>query len=399
MKDFAVALVIVSQRRPRELERCLAALSYQSLINFEIIVVADRAPLVSRFLHTPVRFIEFTDGNISKARNIGVEAAGAPIIAFCDDDAVPDPFWLERLVEPFYLHDDVGGATGFVRGRNGISYQWQAVAFNRSGQDIAFDPPSLSETTILDPHPNFFYKCIGTNCAFRRDVLHALGGFDHGYHYYLDDTDLSKRLSEAGHKSALVPNAQVIHSYRPSRGRGANRVPQSLYDLGASTHHFLRRHNPRHSDYHLQKFFRDQSARLRHFFHYGMVDSRDINGLLRDLRKGIEAGGQRRSITPLPKIKAQTLIALELRRFDAILRSHRKFDHDGAGILISLRLWPTAHAAKLSFNRGGYWWLRMGRFGRLKREGRFWRYRKRTDAASEAAAFLAPHFGKIDIQD
>ena len=392
MKPCAVSLVIVSQKRPKELERAIASLVYQSVINFEIIVVADTAPMVSGFLKTPVKFIEFTETNISRARNIGIEAARAEIIAFCDDDAIPDPFWLERICKPFYHDDEVAAASGFCRGRNGVSFQWKGVAFNQNGQDFHLDIPAQSECQILWPHPDYYYKAIGTNCAYRKSTLHKIGGFDEAYFYYLEDADINKRLQDAGFKIAIVPKAEIIHSYGESRGRASNRVPKSLYNLGASTHYYLKQHAPENKIENLNKFHSDQEKRLISFFHLGLIRPRQIKGLMRDLRMGSDAGASRESLKPLQKIRRKKIAALKLRELSLEMSVKEPTDFGGDSIPIHLRMLPTNHGARLTFRRKGYWRMTFGRYGRLQRSEPWYRYRFRKSALNRIRDFLLPRF-------
>ena len=46
------------------------------------------------------------------ARQAGVEAAKGDIVAFTDDDCVPDPRWLEELVEAFRRDGALYGVQG-----------------------------------------------------------------------------------------------------------------------------------------------------------------------------------------------------------------------------------------------------------------------------------------------
>ncbi|MCK4861063.1 MAG: glycosyltransferase family 2 protein, partial [Rhodobacteraceae bacterium] len=93
MKASPVSLIIVSQKRPEHLLRLLQSLRHQTHDSFEVIVVTDTEP--SPFVNH-VKYIPFTNANISAARNAGIAVAAGEIIAFCDDDAIPDPPWLER---------------------------------------------------------------------------------------------------------------------------------------------------------------------------------------------------------------------------------------------------------------------------------------------------------------
>ena len=119
-----VSVVIVSRRRPALLRRCLLGLTQQDLPGFEVVVVADPAGIAA-VQGFAVKTVGFDEPNISAARNLGIAQAGGEVVAFIDDDAVPEPTWLSRLTVPF-SDPAVIAATGFVRGRNGVSFQWKA---------------------------------------------------------------------------------------------------------------------------------------------------------------------------------------------------------------------------------------------------------------------------------
>ena len=123
-----VSVVVVSHRRPAELRVCLTALMQVDYAPMEIVVVADGAGLDAiadlPFLDQ-LKTLRNDAAGISIARNLGIVAAAGDIVAFIDDDAVPEPSWLRHLTEPF-TDPDVAAAGGYVRGRNGISFQWKA---------------------------------------------------------------------------------------------------------------------------------------------------------------------------------------------------------------------------------------------------------------------------------
>ena len=86
--------------------------------------------------------------------------------------AVGEPSWLTRLTAPF-ADAEVIAATGFVRGRNGISFQWQACEVDALAQDHPFD---ASATVLRAGTALRAVKTQGTNCAFRASALRAVGG-------------------------------------------------------------------------------------------------------------------------------------------------------------------------------------------------------------------------------
>lgn len=176
-----LSVVVVSSGRPQALDRCLTALSQLRTTRAEVIVVADQQGMATVNQHPcGVRIVLLPQAaaNISAARNIGISAAAGEIVAFIDDDAVPEPYWAEAVLSGF-ANPAIAAVTGPVIGRNGISLQWGRMAVDRHGQDRW-----LSAQSGLGPDE--VPKLHGTNMAFRREILSRTGGFDTGFAFFLD---------------------------------------------------------------------------------------------------------------------------------------------------------------------------------------------------------------------
>ena len=242
MTRTSVSVVVVSRARPDALTRCISGLAQVQYQPFEIIVVADPSGIeaVEKLdCAESLKLVPFDTPNISAARNAGIDVAAGDIVAFIDDDAVPEPTWLHYLIAPFE-QSDVAATGGFVIGRNGISFQWKSRMINALGHTTPIEIPQ-DHATVLHPPKGSAVKTEGTNMAVRRDVLAALGGFDPAYHFYLDETDLNMRLAQAGHATALCPRAMVHHGFAASTRRRKDRVPADLFDIGASWAVFARK--------------------------------------------------------------------------------------------------------------------------------------------------------------
>lgn len=379
----SASVVVVSRDRPRMLCRCILSLTWLDYPSFEVVVVADReglAALSSAGLDAPLKCTLQEGEGIAAARNAGVELAAGEVVAFIDDDAVPEPSWLSRLVAPL-ADPGVAAAGGFVRGRNGISFQWR-------GREVLPDaaerpiPDWGSEPRLHSPSPGRAAKLQGTNMAVRRAVLAGLGGFDPSFRFYLDDADLSLRLALAGHAVALVPGAEVHHGFAASPRRRADRAPLSLHDIGASLAAFLLRHAPpgdREPAVARQRS--EERARLVRHMVAGNLEPRDIARLMAGFEAGLADGAQRIP-APLPPLRPPTAPFRPFPARPAPMRilagrpwEARRLRAEAAGLTaggvpVMLFLFgPGWRPHRLRFTEGGWWEQAGGLFGPSDRAG------------------------------
>jgi len=400
-----VSVVVVSRERPGPLRLCLAGLSRLLYPAYEIVVVTDdegAAAVRASGFSEEVKLVAFDDANISAARNAGIAEAAGEIVAFLDDDAVPEPGWLAHLVQGFSW-PEAAAAGGFVRGRNGISFQWRARSVLPSGgtQEIALDG---DRPVLLTPTTGRAIKTEGTNMAVRRAVLAEMGGFDPAFRFYLDETDLNMRLAQAGHATAIVPLAEVHHAYAESTRRARNRGPRDLFDVGASTAVFLRKHCASSDHPRITAELRagQRKALVAHMV-AGRIEPRDVGRLLRRLDAGL-AEGASRPIPAMPAIPHPThwFLPFETRatgdqRFIAgrrlFARRHRAAARAAAaaGETVTLLLMShTALAHRVRFDSSGVWEQTGGLWGRSLRTGRRLRFKRFSARASEERLRAAP---------
>src|SRR5580658_6575074 len=124
---LTTSVVIVTKDRPHLIGELFEALTAQTLAPDEVVVVDNnsRSSYEDVFdayrTRLPLRiFVEMTP-RIPAARNRGMQESRNEIILFTDDDCVPQPRWLEKMVEPFYRDPHIG----LVGGR--ISYHGDAT--------------------------------------------------------------------------------------------------------------------------------------------------------------------------------------------------------------------------------------------------------------------------------
>lgn len=400
----SASVVVVSRDRPGMLCRCIRSLAWLDHPSFEVVVVADAAglaALAAAGLDGPLKCARQGDGGIAAARNAGIALAAGEAVAFLDDDAVPEPTWLSRLVAPL-ADPAVAAAGGFVRGRNGLSFQWRGRVLSSDAAERTI-PDWGPEPRVFPPSGEQAVKLQGTNMAVRRRVLAQMGGFDPAFRFYLDDADLSLRLARAGHAVALVPGAEVHHGFAAGPRRRADRAPLSLSDIGASLAAFLLRHAPpgrREAAVARQRG--EERARLVRHMVAGSLEPRDIARLMAGFEAGLAEGARRTPapLAPLPEpaspFRAYPARPAPMRVLAGRPWQARRLRAEAAvlaarGLPVTLfLLGPTARPHRLRFTAGGWWEQSGGLFGRSLREGpRFRPERFRRRVAAEVARLSA----------
>lgn len=197
----AVTVAISVKDRRDLMARCLDGLLDQEVEGGFCVVVVDNGStdgtlelLRQRAATATIPVIVLEDaGTLGRARNVGLAAAAAPIVAFTDSDCVPAPGWLAALVAPFA--DPEGARLAIVQG------QTLAEADAERGR--------WSSTQELTAFTDRYEAC---NIAYRRDALRDVGGFDEDMGFFGEDTAAGWAIRRAGWKATFAPAAVVHHA-------------------------------------------------------------------------------------------------------------------------------------------------------------------------------------------
>lgn len=199
------SVVVCSCNGARTIRDTLEALKHLEYPNFEVIVVNDGSrddtPRIAA--EYPVRLITTENRGLSAARNTGWQEATGDIVAYIDDDAYPDPHWLQYLAYRFMTGDWVG-----VGGPNIAPPGDGPIA-----DCVANAPGGPVHVLVTDTEAEHIPGC---NMAFRREALAAVGGFDARYRAAGDDVDLCWRLQERGGRIGFHAAAMNWHHRRDS---------------------------------------------------------------------------------------------------------------------------------------------------------------------------------------
>lgn len=291
------SIVINTYNRAHTLGRTL-----QSLLNlrhsaYEVIVVNGPSDdgtddVLARYTDV-IRIGHCAETNLSKSRNIGIAMAAGEIVCFLDDDAVPEPCWLNEL-ELGYSDDKIAAVGGYIRDHTGYTFQSKALTCDRFGVGSDNDSPESAKVSG-GKMPDSYFSLTGTNCSFRRKVLIAIGGFDEEFAYFLDETDVIVRLVDAGHLVKYVPTAEIHHKYAESHLRTSDRIPKSIYLPARSKAYFcVKNAAPKHSMNavfkHLEVYRRDLRNAYDWYLHNNKIDAEHHRRLHDDIDRGITHG-------------------------------------------------------------------------------------------------------------
>jgi glycosyltransferase involved in cell wall biosynthesis len=216
-----VAVVICSRDRPRMLSEALAALR-STLRPIDEAVVVDSA---SRSGETAtvaaqygIRVVRCERPGASRARNVGMRATSAPLVAFTDDDCRVKPDWTQAIDQAF-----ADPTVGFLSGR--------ALADRSEGPVVSAENSQTRQRfeNVQDPHA----MGHGASMAFRREALTAAGGFDErlGAGVRLrgaEEKDLFWRLLRQGWAGLYEPSVCVVHV----QWRGRVQVARTNFGYG-----------------------------------------------------------------------------------------------------------------------------------------------------------------------
>lgn len=219
---IAISVIVCAFADDRwdDLVGALNSIQRQGLNAAETIVVTDhndglRARVAAEFPWARVVPNSGQQG-LSDARNTGVAASSAPIVAFLDDDAVASPGWLEALADPYRDQRVIGVGGAAIPAWDAGRPAWFPDEF-----DWVVGCSYRGLPTHLAPIRN----PLGCNMSFRREAFAATGGFDTSVGRVGrvpvggEETEFCIRLRQQmpNHVLLYQPTATVRHRVRAER--------------------------------------------------------------------------------------------------------------------------------------------------------------------------------------
>jgi mycofactocin system glycosyltransferase len=207
-RGHSVAVVVPVRDRPDDLDRCLASIGS----DHPVVVVDDAshdpaAVAAVAKAHGAKLVVRTQNGGPGRARNDGLGAVTAELVAFVDSDCTATPGWLDGLT---WMFDDpeLGGAAPRVRPRvpPAPSRRPAVDGFNWSHSALDLGPKEG------EVGPRAAIRFVPSAALIvRRSALLDVGGFDPAMRVG-EDVDLVWRLVAAGWRVRYAPSVVVAHA-------------------------------------------------------------------------------------------------------------------------------------------------------------------------------------------
>lgn len=236
-KQPTATVAVCTRNRADDLEKCLQGIMKLEPCGHQVIIV-DNCPsddstqqVVSRF--PEVRYVREDRPGLDIARNRAMREADTEVVAFIDDDAIPDPLWLKSLLQNF-SHPMVMAVTGITMPlelESEAQIQFETYApfckgFQRRRWNADINNPLATGQVGA-----------GANMALRKCVTDHVGWFDEA----LDagtatqsggDHEMFARILCHGYEIIYEPAALNWHRHR----RSWQELKQALYGYGSGVY-------------------------------------------------------------------------------------------------------------------------------------------------------------------
>ena len=223
-KRVSIVICTHENKRYNDLVEAIDSVKVQIYKNMEIVVVVDgNKELYNKVLKIKnevdkieIRVVSNKENlGLSKSRNNGIKEAHGDIIAFLDDDAIADRYWIKELIK---MYDEkeaiaVGGLllpkwTSKKPKFLPEEFYWLVGAMHKG---FAEEVTEVRNT-------------FGSNLSFKAEVLKALGGFKNEMgvkgtrQMQGEETELCDRMRKKFGKGVVYnPDAIVYHKVFPER--------------------------------------------------------------------------------------------------------------------------------------------------------------------------------------
>jgi GT2 family glycosyltransferase len=242
-------VIIVSHRDERWLAQCIESLEDAAGACVYRATIVENGGFPSSLRATPKRRVLYRPKvRFPAAKNAGARGSDADLLLFLDPDTALAGGTLELLVSDIRRRPEVGllavrqvtsdgriwpSLYRFPSVRRGLAHAFASEKWPGAGKRFG--------ERVLDfdrySHDGPFDWTTGAALAVRREAFEAVGGFDERFSLFSDETDLCKRVQDAGWEARVEPDVTFVQR------AGAQRVqPPQVAQMSYSRLQYAKKH-------------------------------------------------------------------------------------------------------------------------------------------------------------
>ena len=213
-----VSAVVVNRDGGEALTRCLDSLAGQRGVALETAVVDNASAEEERrriaAAYPAARLVTFSRNlGFARGANEGISRTSGRFVLLLNNDARVAPDYAARLAARLDLDDSLAAVQGIVLKPDGRTVDTAGIVWSDRGEALPFaggrDRFEVPTEAIRVPGVS------ATAAMYRRSALEEIARdgrvFEEAFFAYYEDVELSLRLSRAGWKLALDPEAIAVH--------------------------------------------------------------------------------------------------------------------------------------------------------------------------------------------
>jgi GT2 family glycosyltransferase len=218
----SVVVVIANWNGAKHLEECLAALRGQTLRERVAVVVVDNGStddslqVLARHADMVTVIANSENRGFAAACNQGMlQERASEFVALLNNDAMPEPMWLEAMIDAMNGDPGIGSCTPKVlsyderRRVDNVGHVVFADGLTRGRGRLEMDIGQYErQEEVFGPS--------GCAALLRRSMLDDIGLLDEDFFAYCEDADLAFRARLRGWRCVYVPAAVVYHKFSAS---------------------------------------------------------------------------------------------------------------------------------------------------------------------------------------
>jgi len=198
-----LSIIVPTCDRPKDLQRCLARLLAQLQEIPESaweVIVTDDSPVssakqtVAELSAAGCKWVAGPRTGPARNRNSAARVATGKWLLFVDDDCLPGPLLVRSYLQSAERHPGVRVFEGMITADRPKRHPLEECPLNQRGGNL--------------------WSC---NFMIGRDFFLGVGGFDERFpHAAGEDWELCYRIKKGGEEIVFVPEAEVVHPWRPA---------------------------------------------------------------------------------------------------------------------------------------------------------------------------------------